>query len=122
MNSRVLKKKLFNFFSPMDGGSIPQQDHGPPEMFEQFFKEKPNIQTGEMQFDERWAGMLGYSPEEIASSVYPGLTLAQVYSALAYFEDHREEIDRLFQEESRFVEEFRRQNPHLVREPPARKD
>jgi hypothetical protein len=48
MNSRVLKKKLFNFFSPMDGGSIPQQDHGPPEMFKQFFKERTNIQTGEI--------------------------------------------------------------------------
>jgi hypothetical protein len=52
MNSRVLKKKLFDFLSPMDGGSIPQQDHGPPEMFEQFFKERPNIQTGEIPCPE----------------------------------------------------------------------
>jgi uncharacterized protein (DUF433 family) len=61
----------------------------------------------------------GYSPEEIASTVYPNLNLAQVYSALAYYEDHREEIDRLFREESQFVEEFRRQHPHVVHQPPA---
>ena len=35
----------------------------------------------------------GYTPEEIAASVYPSLTLAQVYAALAYYEDHRAEID-----------------------------
>jgi uncharacterized protein (DUF433 family) len=64
----------------------------------------------------------GYTPEEIASSVYPNLTLAQVYSALAYYEDHREAIDRLFQEESRFVEEFRRQNPHVVHQSPSPKE
>ena len=48
----------------------------------------------------------GFTPEEIASSVYPNLSLAQVYSALAYYEDHREEIDQLFRGESRFAEEF----------------
>ena len=64
----------------------------------------------------------GYTPEEIASTVYPNLSLAQVYSALAYYEDHREDIDRLFREESRFVEEFRRQHPQLLREPPSPKE
>jgi uncharacterized protein (DUF433 family) len=64
----------------------------------------------------------GYTPEEIASSVYPNLSLAQVYSALAYYEDHRGDIGRLFQEESRLVEEFRRQNPQVVHEPPSGKE
>ena len=36
----------------------------------------------------------GLTPEEIAATVYPTLTLAQVYAALAYCEDHRAEIDR----------------------------
>jgi uncharacterized protein (DUF433 family) len=36
----------------------------------------------------------GLTPAEIAANVYPDLTLAQVYAALAYYEDHREEIDR----------------------------
>jgi uncharacterized protein (DUF433 family) len=31
----------------------------------------------------------GLTPTEMATSVYPELTLAQVYSALAYYEDHR---------------------------------
>jgi Fe2+ or Zn2+ uptake regulation protein len=52
--------------------------------------------------------------EEIASTVYPGLTLAQVYAALAYYEDHRGEIDRAFEDEARFLEQFRRAHPELV--------
>jgi uncharacterized protein (DUF433 family) len=34
----------------------------------------------------------GYTPEEIADQ-YPHLTLAQVYSALAYYHANREEIE-----------------------------
>jgi uncharacterized protein (DUF433 family) len=34
----------------------------------------------------------GYSPEEIADQ-YPHLTLAQVYTALAYYHANREEIE-----------------------------
>ena len=58
----------------------------------------------------------GLTPEEIASTVYPGLTLGQVYAALAYYEDHRAEIERAFEEEARTVEEFRREHPELVRD------
>jgi len=61
------------------------------------------------------------TPEEIVATVYPSLTLAEVYSALAYYEDHREEIERAFQEEDRLVEEFGRQHPELVRESPPEK-
>ena len=35
----------------------------------------------------------GYTPEEIAGTVYSQLSLAEIYSALAYYEDHRSEID-----------------------------
>ena len=55
----------------------------------------------------------GLAPEEIAASVYPSLTLAEVYSALTYYEDHRDEIDRAAEEEKRFVNEFRQQHPEL---------
>jgi len=41
----MLKEKLLDFFTSMDGPSIPQQDHGVLEMFEQFFKERTDIQT-----------------------------------------------------------------------------
>lgn len=54
------------------------------------------------------------SPEEIVATVYPSLTLAEVYSALAYYEDHHDEIDRTGVEEQRFIEDFRRQHPSLV--------
>lgn len=56
----------------------------------------------------------GHSAEEIASTVYPQLTLAQVYSALAYYEDHREEIDAAGEREASAIEQFRSQHPELV--------
>jgi len=58
----------------------------------------------------------GVTPEEIAATVYPDLTLAQVYAALAYYEDHREEIDRLQEAETQFAEEWRKRHPELVRD------
>jgi uncharacterized protein (DUF433 family) len=58
----------------------------------------------------------GLTPEEIAASVYPGLTLAQVYSALAYYEDHRAEIDQATQNEAQFVEQFLKDHPQLARD------
>jgi uncharacterized protein (DUF433 family) len=58
----------------------------------------------------------GLSPEEIVASVYPQLTLAQVYGALAYYEDHREEIDEAAKREAGFVERFLEQHPELIRD------
>ena len=61
-----------------------------------------------------WAGL---TPEEIAASVYPELTLAQVdMLALAYYEDHHDEINRAMQSEARFVEQFLRDDPQLSRD------
>jgi uncharacterized protein (DUF433 family) len=48
----------------------------------------------------------GLTPEEIAANVYPGLTLVQVYASLAYYEDHRDEIDQAMQNEVQFIEQF----------------
>lgn len=63
----------------------------------------------------------GYSAEEIAASIFPSLTLAEVYAALAYYEDHRSEIAAFANAEDQFVEQFQRQNAHLFRDlsPPA---
>ena len=58
----------------------------------------------------------GLTPEEIAATVYPELTLAQVYSALAYYEDHRAEIDQAMQNEAQVVEQFLHDHPQLVRD------
>jgi uncharacterized protein (DUF433 family) len=40
--------------------------------------------------------LMGFGPEEIQKEL-PHLTLAQVYDAIAYFLDHRAEINRLIQ-------------------------
>jgi len=58
----------------------------------------------------------GLTPEEIAASVYPELTLAEVYSALAYYEDHRGEIEQTTRRESQFVKRFLKTHPQLVRD------
>jgi len=39
-----------------------------------------------------WHELRGYSADEIVE-LFPGLTLGQVYAALAYYFDHRQEID-----------------------------
>ena len=59
-----------------------------------------------------WHEQMGYSIEEIAS-MYE-LTLAQVHSALAYYFDHKEEIDRAIAEDDAFVEEMRQKTPSLL--------
>jgi uncharacterized protein (DUF433 family) len=56
----------------------------------------------------------GLAPEEIAAIVYPDLTLAQIYAALAYYEDHRAEINGATESEAQRVEEFLRDHPDLV--------
>ena len=39
---------------------------------------------------------------------HPTITLADVHAALAYYWDHRDEIERAIKEEDAFVEEFRK--------------
>jgi uncharacterized protein (DUF433 family) len=56
---------------------------------------------------------LGMTPDEICDA-YPGLTLAEVHAALAYYYDHRQEIHEQMQEAERQVEEFKRQHPDWV--------
>ncbi len=54
-----------------------------------------------------WHEKLGMSPDEIVHN-YPTITLADVHAALAYYWDHREEIERAIAEEDALVEELRR--------------
>ena len=49
------------------------------------------------------------SPEEICK-YWPFLTLGQVHSALAYYYDNKDEVERLIKEGEEFVEKMRRQN------------
>jgi len=50
-------------------------------------------------------------PEEIVATIYPHLTLAQVYSALAYYEDHRDEVNAFQQRENEYLEELQKSPP-----------
>lgn len=59
-----------------------------------------------------WHEQMGYSIEEIAS-LY-NLTLAEVHSALAYYFDHKVEIDNSLTESEAFVEELRQKTPSLL--------
>jgi uncharacterized protein (DUF433 family) len=49
----------------------------------------------------------GWSPEELHFQ-HPYLTLGQIHSALAYYWDHREEIDRDIQRRLERVEQLRK--------------
>ena len=62
-----------------------------------------------------WHEKLGMSPDEIIDQ-YPTLTLADVYAALAYYWDHRDEIEQMIADEDAFVEELRRNAPSLLQE------
>lgn len=61
-----------------------------------------------------WHEWMGRSADEIATD--HKLTLADVYAALAYYYDHREEIDTMIKESEAFVEAFRQKIPSKVSE------
>lgn len=57
---------------------------------------------------------LGQSLEEIAGRY--DLPLAGVYAAIAYYHDHKEEIDGSIEDDQAFAEAFRRNNPSPLQE------
>src|SRR5436189_4725946 len=59
-----------------------------------------------------WHERLGKSADEIATEY--DLTLADVYAALAYYFDHREEIDREIEESRTFAGALGQTNPSKV--------
>lgn len=61
-----------------------------------------------------WHELQGRTADEIAADF--DLSLAEVHAALAYFFDHREEIDAAMREGEAFVETLRRQAPSKLRE------
>jgi uncharacterized protein (DUF433 family) len=56
----------------------------------------------------------GWSAEEIAYQ-HPPLTLGQVYSALAYYWDHREQINNYLAQSVEEVEQLRQSLPEFPR-------
>lgn len=61
-----------------------------------------------------WHDRMGQSADEIVSR-FPQLSLADVYAALAYYHDHREEMDGQMEANERFVDEMRRLYPSKVK-------
>ncbi len=59
-----------------------------------------------------WYEQMAYSVDEIAS-LYD-LTLSEIYSALAYYHDHQEEIDELIEQGETYAETVRAATPSLV--------
>lgn len=51
-----------------------------------------------------WHERMGMSAEEIVA-LHPGVTLSDVYAALAYYYDHREQIDADIDADERFIAE-----------------
>ncbi|MBI2908873.1 MAG: DUF433 domain-containing protein [Chloroflexi bacterium] len=66
-----------------------------------------------------WHEWLGMSPDEIASEY--DLSLADIYAALAYYFDHRAEIQRSIEEDDAFVEALRKKTPSVLRKRLAEK-
>ncbi|HEY2157170.1 MAG TPA: DUF433 domain-containing protein [Isosphaeraceae bacterium] len=68
-----------------------------------------------------WHEHHGMTPAEIVRD-YPTITLAQVHAALAYYYDHREEIEQAIREEDEFVEELKaKAGPSPLQEKLARR-
>jgi uncharacterized protein (DUF433 family) len=67
-----------------------------------------------------WHEKLGMSPDAIVDQ-YPTITLADVHAALAYYWDHRDEIEQAIAAERALAEELRRQFVSPVQEKLARR-
>jgi uncharacterized protein (DUF433 family) len=62
-----------------------------------------------------WHERIGMSPDEIVSE-YPSITLSDVHAALAYYFDHRDEVDREILEGEEFAEKLRAGAPSIFEE------
>ncbi len=70
------------------------------------------IRVQDIVIEHEWQG---FSPEEICGTHHPGLTLAEVHSALAYYFDHREQIIAEIQADREAAEKFKREHPESVK-------
>ncbi len=73
----------------------------------------PVIAGTNMQVIELVLGRMayGWSPEELYFQ-HPYLTLGQIHSALAYYWDHKEELDRDIEQRLEFVDRLQRAREH----------
>jgi uncharacterized protein (DUF433 family) len=75
---------------------------------------KPHILGHRINVEDvaTWHEKMGMSPAEIVAT-YPTITLAQVHAALAYYHDHREEIEADIREGDEFAEKLRAGQPSI---------
>ena len=59
-----------------------------------------------------WTGRMGQSADEIAAE--HDLTLAEIHAALAYYFEHRAEIDQAIAAGNAYAEELRQRTPSKV--------
>jgi uncharacterized protein (DUF433 family) len=62
-----------------------------------------------------WHERMGISPDEIVSS-HPSITLSDVHAALAYYYEHRRQIDAEIASGEQFVAELKAKSPSLLQE------
>ncbi len=62
-----------------------------------------------------WHEMRGHAPDEIVA-MFPGITLADVHAALAYYFDHREEIENDFRTDEDWAKFAQTNYPSILRE------
>jgi len=67
-----------------------------------------------------WHELQGQSADEIASR-FPQLAMGDIYAALSYFWDHREDILRQMREEEDFVEQMKLKHPSPLAEKLAKR-
>lgn len=61
-----------------------------------------------------WSTVLHMSPEEIAKG--HDLTLAEVYAALSYYLDHKDELDAVIREDDRYIAEMKAKTPSILQQ------
>jgi uncharacterized protein (DUF433 family) len=81
------------------------------EIVEGAFGPKPRIRGSRIRVEDimNWHEKGGMSADEIVKD-FPQLTHADVYAALAYYWDNKDEMDRMIAEGDAWVEEYRRTN------------
>jgi uncharacterized protein (DUF433 family) len=68
-----------------------------------------------------WHEQWGYSPEEIVGH-YPQLSLADVHAALAYYFDHRDEIQQHIRDADALVDMLKKAIPSKLQQKLAARD
>jgi uncharacterized protein (DUF433 family) len=60
-----------------------------------------------------WHEMRGTTPDQIVD-LFPGITLADVFAALAYYFDHRQEIEDDFRDDDQWAERVKSTIPSKI--------